>query len=313
MLTNKRGMMTAVLITSTWLAGADAQGASIHDVRTDSGTYPDGTIIDEVTGVVVLDMDHMNYHMGRFHLQDANGGLYSGIAVVDNGGSSGDLVRAVKVGDRVTLHNALFGDRAAFGNDVLYYDAISFGSSFDAPVPGTLPDYTVVAAADVPGGPLSGSGAEQYQSMRLLVEDVTITGMGLGKAGDDYSLIDAGGDTLWAADYVNEDKQYSGIWWNTTYHHYVSPDDPSDPHYDPNNPINDDGYGGIGQEFLSISGVLESYRNDPVNPTYDYYQLLTLDDASFGLVPVPEPSTMVLFLLGIALIGVRRGSRGRPH
>lgn len=288
--------ITAALLVGLCCVTTTAPAESIATIRQ---TFADGANVTEVTGIVVLDMDHMNYHMGRLHLQDIDGGLYSGITLVDLAGAEGAMVQSLQVGDQVTLHNVQFADRGWVGNDVLYYDSTT--ASFEMSRLGILPAVTVIAATDIPVGPISGTG-DAYQSMRLQIDHVMITDMGLGKADDCYVLTDRDGNSIWAADYANPDKEYDGIWWSTKYHHFTSPDNPADPFFDAANPINNDGYGGVGQAFESVSGILEWYRNDPIDAAQDYCQLITTGSDCFQ---IPEPTTMTLLLIGMAIVGLR--------
>lgn len=300
-----RGAWFAALGVGLLFAGSATQAETISNVRQN---YGDGELVDEITGVVVQDLVHMDYHMGRIHIQDAAGGLYSGIAVVDQEGSSGTFVRSLAFGDEVTLRDVTFGDRGTFGNDVLYFTPGM--SSFVINGGAALPGFTDVGAADIFGGPSAGVG-EEYQSMRLRVNDVEITEMyPLGRKDDNYALVDGNGDTFWAADYTNKDKQYSGIYWDTMYHHTSCPDNPEASRWDWDyNPISDDGYGGVGQQYAYLSGILEASQGDP----YDYYQLLTWDNGSFGFESsVPEPASATLLLAAVGLLALGR-RRGRPR
>jgi len=294
-----RGVIAALAIC-VLSAASPAQDVPISTVRQ---AYSDGQVVDEITGVVVQDLIHMDRHMGRIHIQGASGGLYSGIAVVDQEGSSGKLVRSVQLGDEVTLYNVVFNDRAVFGNDVLYFQPGT--STFSITPDVVLPDFTDVSATDIFGGQSAAVG-DAYQSMRLRVNDVEITQMHpLGRKEDNYALVDGKRDEFWAADYTNKDKQYESIYWDTMYHHFSCPDTPGSSRWDWNyNPISDDGFGGVGQQYTYLSGILEASQGE----SYDYYQLLTWDNGSFE--PVPEPATAPLALVGVGLLAFAR--RRRP-
>ena len=89
--------------------------------------------------------------------------------------------------------------------------------------------------------------------MRLLVLDVTVTQMNLGKAVDNYDLVDAQDAHIWASDYMNEEVEPSD------YHRFVN----------------------LGQHFCGLSGVFEQYTN--MSNGWDYYQLLTMTSADLAI------------------------------
>ncbi len=60
----------------------------------------------------------------------------------------------------------------------------------------------------------------------MIVEDVTVTEMNIGRKDDNYALTDASGETFLAANYTNQEKQYDFVWWDTRHHHYSCPDTP---------------------------------------------------------------------------------------
>lgn len=287
MLDSTTRLLTAALLAGLVLANAAVYAAAIPTIRT---TYDDGATVTEVTGIVVQDLSHMGYHHGRFHIQDAVGGDYSGIVVLDAGGTEGTLVTSVHVGDQVTLTNVTFGQRDTFGNDTLHFTPGTSGFTFTQGA--SLPDFTIVSASDIWDGYTAAQGAP-YQSMRLMVEDVTISRMDLGPQGDNYELMDGNGDVFWAADYTNRDKWLNQGGWSEPYHDYSSPDPP---------------YGGVDQHYMHISGILEAKRGGESPDEYDFYQLLTWDSNSFL---IPEPSSMMLLLWGVALLVCGRWRRAR--
>lgn len=256
-----------VLLNANW-----ALGISISDLR-QTGTG--GAVVSDVTGVVVMDLEHMDYHMGRVHIQDTSGQLWGGIVLIDEtdgAGGYGELVQQLEVGDLVTLHNVVYGPDSWTGNDVIYFqDASSYSITFDVGVP----DAVEVTPNQIFGA--TGDVGEEYQSMRVTVKDVSISQMSIGNKGDVYEIVNQDGDVALAGDYANSEKLYSLIWWDTDCHHYTCPDTPTaspgKPFY---NPISDDGYGGVGQHFASISGIIEkSVLTD------SYHQLLTVDSNDF--------------------------------
>jgi hypothetical protein len=98
--------------------------------------------------------------------------------------------------------------------------------------------------------------------MFLQIRNVEVIAQGLGKAQDNYELqsFTEPNDPnahCWASDYVNQGKQKSDL--------YLS---------------------GVeaGRRFRAVTGILEQYTN--LGDGYDYYQLLTLSEASLiGLCP----------------------------
>lgn len=96
--------------------------------------------------------------------------------------------------------------------------------------------------------------AEKYEGMLIKVRNVYVKDTGYGKAFDNYILgsnIDSN-SACWASDYMNDD--IAGI-----YHHYVD----------------------IGQNFCSVTGILEQYTCEKDGIYYDYYQLLTTKTEDF--------------------------------
>ena len=270
-------LLTTLLLVA--ICTGSVFGISISELRQ---TGSDG-VVEEITGIVVeLNGEGMNYHMGRFHIQDASGELYSGISVIDAGYSDeNSLIRSLAVGDEVTLYNVVYEAGGAFGNDVLYYDSslTNVDNGINRGV-GT-PDPVEVTPDQIFGGDTAAVGAA-YQSMLVKVNNVLIDQMNIGPKDDNYAIVDKNGNTAWVADYVNSDKLFSSRNWDTKYHHYTCPDTPdASPWESYYNPISDDGYGGEGQYFASIEGVMEMSQDDPVDPTYSFYQLLTVNSESF--------------------------------
>jgi hypothetical protein len=100
--------------------------------------------------------------------------------------------------------------------------------------------------------------AEPFESMRIRIENVVVSQMGLGKANDNYVLQDVAEPNrcCWAADYMNQDLPPDEI-----YHPYVQ----------------------LGRRFCRLEGILDQYTNS-LNG-FDYYQLITTATASFALPP----------------------------
>ena len=162
------------------------------------------------------------------------------------------MFNEAQIGDWVSFENMLVEDyrgttmlqRQSAYNPV--YTIVSQGNP--------LPPPRIVAASELPA-PIEhpydewyveNHLAEPYESMRIVVRDVTVTANNYGKANDNYNLQTPGGDDIWAADYMNEAVQPDG------YHPFV----------------------GIGQHFCAVAGVFEQYTY--LTNGWDYYQLITL-------------------------------------
>jgi hypothetical protein len=183
---------------------------------------------------------------------------WGGIQVKDWTGT--DLFDNVAVGDWVALNNVLVEEYR--GTTFLQWDTL-YESQYTIVSEGNpLPPYLEVSVSEIPapvyhpeddGWYVENHDAEPYESMRLIVRDVTVTAMDLGKAVDNYNLQSAEGDDCWATDYMNEDI---GPWG---YHPFV----------------------GIGQHFCAVRGVLEQYTR--IVNGWDYYQLVTMTSADLAI------------------------------
>ena len=179
---------------------------------------------------------------------------------------------AINVGDFVSLTNVVVEDYR--GTTFLQYGgSFAPGAAFAVESTGNaVPDPKVVTldqiAAPV-GQAVADHAAELYESMRLTVEDVTVTNWDLGKAGDNYNLHNDDGDS-WASDYLNDDTE------GAAYHPSVK----------------------IGSQFISVTGILEQYKKS--SSGWDYYQLLTTSTGDLNLVP--EPTTWVALLSGMVCL-----------
>jgi hypothetical protein len=211
----------------------------------------------------------------RLVLQDPNDPAgWGGIQV--KGWNGGDTFAGIGVGDLVSLSDVLVEEYR--GNTFLQVggslapDAVVTVESFGNPLPS--PKLVTLDEIPAPLEDLENPGdwyvedhrAEKYEAMLLVVEDVTVTTMGLGKADDNYNLHNASGDA-WATDYAASPADLVGD--------YLPPIE-------------------LGAQFDRVVGVLEQYTNEG----WDYYQLLTR-----GSRDVPEPSALVLLLTGLALVG----------
>ena len=197
-------------------------------------------------------------------------------AIQVKGWSGEDTFAGINVGDWVSATNVFVEENR--GTTFLQFGGDQLGpapnATFTVESTGNLVPAPKVVALDQILAPVGGNvtehGAECFESMRLTVEDVIVTGLGLGKADDNYVLHNDDGDA-WASDYVNEDKGYFDL-----YHPHVQ----------------------LGGQFASVTGVLEQYERS--SSGWDYYQLLTTSTDDFQLVP--EPSSWHALLAGMACL-----------
>jgi len=218
----------------------------------DGSSDYDGQLVDCAGGICFAKW--AGFGLPRMMLQDPDyPDGWGGIQVKD--WTVGDLYDNVAVGDWVAFTNVEVYEKV--GTTFLYwkaeydpeYEVVSEGNPLPAPLPVAVSD--IPAPTEGPPGEwyVENHDAELYESMRLVVRDVTVTEMGLGKAVDNYNLQDAHGANCWAADYMNEDVGEDG------YHPSVQ----------------------VGQYFCALSGVFEQYTN--LSNGWDYYQLVTLTSA----------------------------------
>ena len=126
-----------------------------------------------------------------------------------------------------------------------------------------LPPPIMVSVSDIPAPVydpvdqtwfVENHDAELYESMRLIVRDVTVTDMNLGKAEDNYVLENPQGESCWASDYLNADKPA----WED-YHDFVD----------------------VGVHFCAFAGLFEQYTK--LSEDWDYYQLLSLSGVDLAI------------------------------
>jgi len=206
-----------------------------------------GQVIDCVGGIVV------GKYAGfrpRVFLQDpaeVNG--WGGIQVKD--WTNGDFFDQVELGDWVELSKVLVEE---FRGTTLLQWQSPHNPGFNILSRGNpLPPPIIVDAADVPapleqvdGWFVADHAAERFESMRVVVRNVWVTRMDLGKALDNYNVQNSDADECWASDYMNEDV---GPWG---YHDFVT----------------------VGRHFGALSGLVEQYTLLPDG--WDYYQIVTL-------------------------------------
>jgi len=270
-------LVLATLLALTCPGIAHAVALSIYDIQytTDpAGASPqDGNLVDCAGGIVTHKFAGSRPRLVLYDPDHSSG--WGGIQVKDS--TANELFGAVSVGDWVSLTNVLVEDHR--GTTFLQYQSqnapnhVVESTDNDLPEPIAVPLAEI--AAPVEGPPdewhVADHSAEKYESMWLKVENIAVIDMDLGKAADNYNLHNADGDA-WASDYMNADSVGD-------YHPLVT----------------------IGQEFVSVTGILEQYTKPSAG--WDYYQLLTT--CSDDLV-VPEPLSLVMLIAAVPLLARRR-------
>jgi len=216
-----------------------------------NGVSPqNGNVVDCLGGIVT---HKRSGGRPRIVLQDP---MYpGGWGAIQVKGWSREAFDGVAVGDRVSLTSVLVEDfkGTTFLQYQSEYDSGLIVVDVDNPLPGPLTVSVGEIQAPVEtldAWALSGYSAEKYESMLLEVKDVTVTGLGFGKAYDNYVLA-SNEDTdqeCWVSDYLNAGKEKGAI-----YHPTVE----------------------VGKYFYSLAGILEQYTGVSDGIYYDYYQLLT--------------------------------------
>jgi hypothetical protein len=261
-------LTTALALALAALAGSShADVLSIPDVQytTDpDGDSPyDGEIHSVVGGIVTHIWAGWN---DRVYLRDPAHPTWGAIMVKDREGA---LTDALQIGDLVRFDDIMIEEFR--GTTMLQYDSsMAPDVSFTVESSGhTVPAPTMLTAADL-CIPVDHAASEPYESMIVTLEDVLVGEMDLGKADDNYELIQ-GADLAWGADYMNVDA-------GGPYHPWIY----------------------TGAELSSITGIVEQYTK--LSDGWDYYQLLTRFSADI----VPEPGSLGLLLLGVTVVLRRR-------
>ncbi|UCE59820.1 MAG: hypothetical protein JSU63_20550 [Phycisphaerales bacterium] len=242
---------------------------AIHDIQFntsdgDASIY-NGQIQDVTGGVVTHIWSGFN---DRIYLRDPAHPTWGAIVVKD--GEGGELAGSVSVGDWVSFQDIYIDEfrgttflqyRRSFAPDVSF-SVVSSGNAVPAPTTLTVTDLI---------NPANHAVTEPYESMIVTLENVTVGQKDLGKADDNYELLQ-GSHTAWGTDYMN-----------------IEAGGPYDPRIV------------TGIQLTSITGVVEQYTGDP---DWDYYQLNT----RFAADIVPEPATLWVLTGGI-ILACRRRSR----
>lgn len=267
------GLLPFVLAAALLVSPAAADSKSIYNIQyttaADGASPEAGNIIACLGGIVTHKYPGSK---PKLTLQDpANPDGWGAIQVKD-WTAANDLFAAVAVGEWVSLANVEVEEYR--GNTLLRYHADNSPSFAIDSSGNALPASRLVSlseiAAPTEGPPgewyVADHSAEQYEAMRLTVENVTVTAMDLGKAVDNYAL-SATGQNCWASDYMNADRDSQ-----EDYHARV----------------------GLGEQFPGVAGILEQYTKD----NWDYYQLLTRQTADF----LPEPALATILLAAGAVL-----------
>jgi hypothetical protein len=259
-------VIVSFLITGAFVCNVKANELSIYDVQytTDpNGTSPQqGNIIDCSGGIVIHKAIGSRTRLvlqDPYHLDG-----WGSIMVKDLAGTG--VLDNIKVGDWISLTNIFVEDYR--GTTFLEYipdnDPNYYLVSTNNPLPRPLPVSVDAIAAPVEGldrWVVANHNCEKYESMLIEVIDVSVQDLGYGKAYDNY-ILQTNADpnvTCWATDYMNEDLE-------EIYHDYVQ----------------------VGQNFCSVTGILEQYNGEKDGIYYDYYQLLTLTTESFTITQTAD-------------------------
>ncbi len=232
-----------------------AKPLSIYEIQytTDpNGTSPlHGNIIDCIGGIIT----HIPpTGRPRLVIQDPNYPDGWGAIQVKDLYSTG-VFADVNVGDCVSLTNVEVEDNK--GTTFLQYiednnagfTIVSKNNPIPRPLTVTVEEITA-PLEEFDSWIVPDHNAEKYESMLIKIINISVKDTGYGKAYDNYILQSNiyPNLTCWASDYMNSDKDKGQI-----YHPYTE----------------------IGQDFCSVTGVLEQYTTENDDIYYDYYQLLT--------------------------------------
>jgi len=268
-------MTIVVLVLFAWCASAGvAQGSplTIREIQytesPEGGSDYSGQVVDCAGGIVAVKVAGSR---PRLILQDPN--ARDGWGGIQVKGWAADAFVDVNEGDWVRLERVFVEENR--GTTFLQY----WGDNPD----GSLPVLTVTSRGHALGRPVrvdvndlrapeylpsddawvvTDHRAERFESMLVQVRNVEVVALGMGKAQDNYVLHSFAEPNdpnvgCWASDYMNSDRQKADT--------YLA---------------------GIetGRRLRAVTGILEQYTN--LGDGYDYYQLLTLTEATVvGLCP----------------------------
>ncbi len=266
---DRKRVMTAIAIACLWcvLPCFAAEGSlTIPEIQytesPDGASMYDGQVVDCAGGVVVLKVAGGR---PRMFLQDPN--ALDGWGAIQVKGWATDAFVGVNVGDCVQLERVYVEE----------FRGTTFLQFWDNNPDGSMPTLTVVSDGNalpralvvdvnelqvpqyVPADDAwvaIDHGAEKFESMLLQIRNVEVVAQDLGKAQDNYELqsftdlVDPNA-RCWASDYMNADRVKPDLYLPAIE---------------------------AGQRFRAVTGMLEQYAN--LGEGYDYYQLLTLSEAS---------------------------------
>ena len=237
-----RAAAVTTLLIATLIVAEGAAALTIYDVQYSTPPDYESSYLGQtvtVTGGIVTKV--LVGYRTKLTIQDPTlGNAWAGVQVVF---TDSEEAEGIVRGDRVDFYDVLVDEYR--GNTQLLFEE---GSSLDVVSSGNYVTPLVVSTADIPF-PADHDRSEEYEFMLLTVNCVQVGEMGLGKADDDYELVNVEG-TCWASDYANYDLPPGEAY-------FVSP----------------------GETFLSITGYLEQYLNPPDG--WDYYQLLPRDAGDY--------------------------------
>jgi len=241
-----------------------AQPLTIHDIQytTDpQGASPYANQVVDCTGGIVV--AKFAGYRPRLVIQDpAAPEGWGGIQVKD-WIYPFEMFEDAELGDWIELSNMLveeFRGTTVLQRQAAYNPGYRIVSSNNPLPPPLIVSVAEIRAPRYQVHPIYGAGwyvddhaAEYLESMRIIVRDVTVTDMDLGKAVDNYSLQHPTGAECWATDYMNANATPG------PYHPFVT----------------------LGQHFCGVGGVLEQYTY--LAQGWDYYQLVTQSTADLAI------------------------------
>jgi len=226
----------------------------------------DGQVVDCRGGVVTAKYDGFR---PKFFIEDPNCPDGWGAIQVKDWLTGSPIFDAVAVGDWVSLRRVAVEEYRGttflqcYGSNGPSVTVEASGVALPGPLEVEPNDIAAPVADGMGGYYVAEHSAERYESMRLVVRQVVVTAMDMGKARDNYRLERPGepNEACWGADYMNVDA--SGL-----YHAAVLASATT------------------GRPFCRVEGVLEQYTNGSTG--YDYYQLLPMSGGNLIVPPLGD-------------------------